>query len=62
MFDRMPIDISVYNTYAQAIAQVQWYIYSRSGEIYFEGGCVGLQKEEMFSEMLFSFIHISVNL
>jgi hypothetical protein len=58
----MPIDTSVHNTYAQAIVQVQWYICYRHGEIYCEGGCVGLQKEEMFSEILFSFIHISVNL
>jgi hypothetical protein len=51
----MPIDISVFNTYAQAIVQVQWYICYRPGEIYCEGGCVcvGLQKEEMFSGILF---------
>jgi hypothetical protein len=58
----MPIDIYVYSMYAQAVVQVQWYICYRPGENYCEGGCVGFQKEEMFSEILFSFIHISVNL
>ena len=48
MFGRMPIDISVYKTYAQAIVQVQWYICYRPGEIYCEGRCVGFQKENMF--------------